>query len=975
MVNFVEQELEGAPSRSPDWRSWNLYQWSEVLLDHYFRRSEGNDDEPVSSLVVVGEELARAAGDPSADPDEVEAALIEKVIRGAREKGLWAHARDRVRMAKPDYLAHLVVGCLAATDLEHQDDNRYIERLANLTGPARGDLNLEEIPKLWASLVDWLSENADQYRQLVLPDPGGWTRIGYTVKLSFPSRSDQRALGRLLNTEGLVEPDPPLAPVLHAIESAARGAFTERFRAEFDDFKLRRSQGTPLPVLRSSPFWSAIRAATTVEARLPGGEAFSDCALIATDDGFDVEFWIACDQGVRVAGVETIAADDPLGSWTHVMVIDGNPEDAVASLLRSELNLPRLTSQSRGGLIPFTVERHGALESASRAQLDESESALVTDHLVDIVRNRFGSLRTKTRSSGFPGWSFLTDVRVHTLPAEELHGTELERCSILFEALLPAVIRVAGGVKVGSSWLGEQGLLPRIRAAGASSVTASQNGDTLELVPDRDGDWRFPSRHLDGEVIVEACFPDQAKDRTIRFDPAPSHENFKQRSDPLSWIFEHQARARSLNERLASPEVVPAIPDASDVILLGRDVGSFPLDRAAAAWAIETIGSRRSLRAVAPTNELDPTAMSPNPGSRRKWRKLLGKSGLEGDDREVRSLLITAIRSEDLPVRDLEDAPPMPPDTNPARHRNLDRVVEALVAIANSRVGFDRREFTELAARLLDTDFLGAQRILRAWQEAELVDDLVKVNWSGRKLSAVQPFLAAFQVDQEFRGTLRGLALPTTISELESIATESGIETSVVPACSPFVPESLVLHASSMSKLEQIAAAARLRIANLELNAFATFESRDLLSRHPVVGGYHVEGEESHSPGPKMQRRWRVKAPSFWTVALGGFSAWSYFREASRFWAQAMAGEIGVDEVGDRDIAVSGCYLPLASARWLSSLGGGNSGPLSAAPDADYRYRAPSRALRTRFLSGLQEFARDTLPQLHGGPRETQTHD
>src|SRR4051794_7282731 len=99
-----------------DWRSRTLYEWSEALLDHYFGIETSN--EPVEALVVVGEELAAAAGDVDADPASLEKALVRKVLRGVGKHNFWLHAQEKAGGTKPYYLAHLAVACLAATDIE-----------------------------------------------------------------------------------------------------------------------------------------------------------------------------------------------------------------------------------------------------------------------------------------------------------------------------------------------------------------------------------------------------------------------------------------------------------------------------------------------------------------------------------------------------------------------------------------------------------------------------------------------------------------------------------------------------------------------------------------------------------------------------------------------------------------------------------------------------------------------------------------
>jgi hypothetical protein len=964
-------ELE-TPARG--WDRWTLYEWAEALLGHYFERDD-DDEGAVRALVVVGEELARAVGDPEADPDAIETALVGAVVRGVGDRGFWNHARERARFARPYYFPHLVVACLAATELEdsEEDEGSYIRRLDELTFPARASLNLEIMPGLWANLETWLNAHADGYRSLRLPDPGGWTRIGQTVKLAFPSRRDQRALVRRLVTQDLLQPDPPVGPVLNTIDTARRSDFSPRFWSAFEEFKRERSVGTTLADLRASPFWSAVRATAGTERSTSSEDAGTQWALVGSDDGYDIEFSIVCNCQADIADGRVQTLDERLNGWTHVLALDSSTESAVAALLQERLRLPQLTNLVRGGVIPFVEGLHGELESGSRRNLDEANVALVDQTRVDDVVAQFGSPRTYRQESRFDGWTVVRNISLKATTAEELRGTTLDTSWVLHEALAPPAIYVRGGIRVGHAWLGVKELLPIVRVPQTSAITATQAGTSLRLEALGDDKWCFSSNDLSGTILLEAEVSGRSVRRELQFVLAVSHEHFRMPKDAAHWVYEDQARARTFVERWNSEAELIPIEDAAETIVLGRDIGTFPTSDESAAWAIHTFGSDVWLRPLAGYEELKPRAMTANVSARRKWRKLLSDANDHVDDELLKRIVNAAVRDGTLPIAERADQVPEPPVEPASPHAQLGRLVTAMVAVSNSRAGLEMRHFKDLVVRMMGVAPAFTRAIVRAWQEADLIDELVRVTWSGRRIHAVRPLLAVFELDGGCRAILRGLVLPTTIADLCQAARNVGVSTAPVGSPSPFVPRSVHFRAERFSQIEGLADAFGLPVVRLGPQPFASSDGWDLFGERPTVG-YHFTPEQAPDEGTTFRRYWRSQGPSYWTVQRGRVATWSHFREAALFWAQALAGGPTVDEIGERDFEVASCHVPLAAARWLSSLGGGLSGPTAEDADSPYLYRAPSRALRARFLAEMQEFASATLTRLDDGNGGTCAH-
>jgi hypothetical protein len=947
------------------WRNWNRFDWSEALLKHYFGASGTTD--PVRALVVVGEELVRVVGDPEAQSLEVESLLVERVLRGVGDNNFWFHAKTAAGSSKPHYLGHLITACLAATDLDDGDENSYIARLADITGSARGDLNLEVMAELWRLLSGWLGAHSDAYRPLILPDPGGWTRIGYTVKLAFPSRRDQVALARVLSSCNLTVEDPPVGLVIDAVLAARRGAFSERFRSEFDAFRRNRDAAVASSLLRESPFWLAVRA--TADASVSEHSGAVHWALLALDDGFDLDLRVVSDGQVTGGPMETVELEEQIGRWTHEVKGDSSTDDPVAVVLDGACSLLGISQLVKGGLIPLVEELHGNLESSGQREvLPDAHSALVSDPLLPEVTSRFGSRRSRPRACGVEGWSFVEGLALRVAGSRELRSTPLKDCWILHESPSPTRIRTVGGVRVGSAWLGNPHLLPAFRAESAISMTARTGGVIIPLRRHGTDAWELPSEGFEGQLEVFAESSDQTLRTHMEFVRSPSSESFRVPGSPASWIYEDQARSRSFAHRWSEDSTgIMEIAHAERTVYLGRDIGDFLDGPDGAAWAVVEFGSARIIRPLMSVAESMPRGQVLDPGARRRWRKKLRVDQATSCEPEVASTLRHIIsntsQQKDLPiVTGGADGRPVPaPNLRP--HPRLDDVVTATVAISNRQVGLDRRRFTALLCETLAVEPSASSLIVRAWQEAGLLDELVNVRWSGRKLLAVPPHFKVFRVTSGIRATLCGLSLAVTSTELASIAVGMGMTAASVEPSSPFVPKTTIVQADSLDQIAQLAAQRRLPLHFIPAAPLLSHDGRDLNGDPPRIG-YRTEPAEAIGETVKVARRWQRGAPSFWTIHTSEVTTWTHFFEAARFWARLLAGTLESDLRGPFDFTLGTTRMPLAAARWLSVIGGPRSGPTGPEPGDPYVYSAPTAASRTRLLDELRRFEAETVESL-----------
>lgn len=255
-----------------DWKAWNIQGWNEKLLAHFFERSEGQQT-PVVTLLVTSEALARVSGDPDADPEEARTAFVQAVRIGIKQsKSLLESASDYPgwpgpppRAAKPRFVAHLLLTCVAASESSDElgSEESFITRLRLLTDNQLPDQSLHNLPHLWEHLAAWLGKNEQTYRRLLLPNPGAFTRIGHTIRLSFPDRRDQKLLSDLLDRAGLAGLEPPVGRLLSLL-SSERSRFRPSFIAAFDEFRrlFHTSDRQQAKHLLEHRFWEAVREAS-----------------------------------------------------------------------------------------------------------------------------------------------------------------------------------------------------------------------------------------------------------------------------------------------------------------------------------------------------------------------------------------------------------------------------------------------------------------------------------------------------------------------------------------------------------------------------------------------------------------------------------------------------------------------------------------------------------------------------------------
>jgi hypothetical protein len=952
-----------------EWKQWNLKMWNERLLFQFFRSNEERPL-PIVVLLVTTDELARAAGDPNANPEEVRDAFICSVRAGlARSRSLLEDASDYLGWPgppdpelSPRFVAHLIFTCVAASESSDElaDEGSFISRLRDLTNDQLPEHSLPMLARLWEHLVVWLAANEGKYRQLTLPDPGRFTRIGYTVKLAFPDRRDQKLLSELLDSAGLSGQEPPVGRVVSLVASE-RGGFRESFLRAFNEFRrlFETSVGRAVPGLLNHRFWAAVREAAL---RGRGQPRFSDATVrisfLAAEEEDRLALFAVADQRNDEADVEFLELPFPSGPWRFALspkgaqTLDAQQLQEVAqAILDGSLRLPRLASYVAQGLLPFFVGTHGLLELADREQLGDVSVALVREGMHLDLFHVLGRGSATTRPSAYAKWVQVHDLDLRALPFAKLDGTLLSRTWILHESVRPTSIRLVGGVPADDGWLAVHEVLPQVTVPDASTVVLKYADKELTLTRLNDGSWAFPSEDLIGEFLIVASLDGGEDRRKIRFNAAPASEVFKGPSDPDAWIVEEVSGTGTLSSfggMATDMRDNDCARLCERIAYLSPDVGVFTGTDDQSAWCITHFAGRLTgLRGALRGESAMPSAQVENATARRRWRKMLFDSvpswsdpGFEKARGHLRASLST---HEQLPKIELKQpVPNLMPIRLSSPRTTVDRLVRIVSGLAATRSGIDWRDWAVLAQRILDIDVPLLAQVTRAWMEAGLIDIGSSARWWHRSVFARTPHLLAFKIAEQAGATLSGLALSTTVAEVQRIALQIGMLVEERFSVSSLVPNTISLRAPNAQSLQDLGAACGLKLFWIDLSCL----EHGLSSRHngTSVPPEHYEevrrwpywslkkGDHSEVT---VEHRMRRDRPDYWIVSREEFRLWFYDLNVTRCWGAALLREPLVMEAGEWFLEANHAYVPLPIARVVNLLGLGLAGPTD---HGRYRY-------------------------------------
>lgn len=523
---------------------WNHRQWNERLFVHHFdRQGSPGPLRPVTSVCVVDEEFANIVGVSLAHGAAARDAFVRTIrdaLRNTRSD-LCGHALAAQHgwntglEEPPPFFGHLVLSCLAMSEVgasssEIADDRSYAARISRVAG-AHTQHPPDRLPELWQQVVDWLRRANEQlvrprYRELVLPSPGGLTRIGYSYRLAFPSGRDLAPLRAVLAPcrNGLEEVSP-----MRVIGLLRRSShqLTPELLDRLEDFETDLANGTEGP--SRSGFWSAVERALVVDADAAarGVDVRTCFALLGeydTDD--ELTFHVCSDGPSAPPGVTATPLPARLGSWTHLLARHpGRPQDLTNQVFALQVQLPGITAYIKGGVVPLRRE-HQFLAIAIDVD-DQVDLFLVRDALVPKFQTLLASKRSHTRPSSVTGW---TEIEGSTLVPQRSRA-DLQRLGLVAAMYLVSSdtgrqITIRGGIRLPDGFLALPRVLPRFKSRAPSLVFEREQGPAgSSVVLAREGDEHVVPHGFDvepGAYVVRAP-GNEVRSVRVRFSEGPVH--------------------------------------------------------------------------------------------------------------------------------------------------------------------------------------------------------------------------------------------------------------------------------------------------------------------------------------------------------------------------------------------------------------------------------------------------------------------
>lgn len=953
------------------WALWTLAQWNERLLKHFFGR-RSVDDAPVTTLLATQEELARATGDLSAQPEVVRDVFVDAVLRSVRRESLLDTAVDYYGYpgpplddAVPPFVSYLVFTCIAAAESSDElaSEGSFVARLRVLSKHQLPESSIHHLPRLWENLAAWLArpDNLARYRPLKLPDPGGLTRIGYTTKLAFPYRRDQRELADLLDREGLLGHEPPVGKVL-ALVVRERARFFRRFKDAFDEFRQQYAAGAGQDSSRllDHRFWSAVR-----EAALLGRGRGEDVTLqgraqlLAEVQDDQLEILVVTDMATDTRdALSSVELPVSYGPWKYALLekrdaasLDGaSIARAANALLALEHRVQPVSAAIEQGVLAFVETNHGLLELASREHLKLAEFALVRKDLEGDLVRICGRATTKVAPTRYKGWVQIYGLDLSPRESEQIEASDLRRVWMLHQSVSRVSVVLTGGIPVEDGWLGLRGLLPRVRAANAATVVLQQEEREHALSRLGNDEWALPDRDFAGACTIELVSKSgEHATRQLRFALAPSLEEFKEPSDRDAWIAEGVGGTYAASQGSPFNARQPADAEhlAERLFYLGANIGEFVDGESRAAWVVTEFAKKRVARRGGQTTT--PVEQSSDAGDRRRWKRLLFRSDPDPADaqfieqrRAVKQFGAGGLPEHEGKTEDVLAAAPSDVPSPP--FPEVERLVSAVAARANSKCGLSWQEWSELVQAILRVDPVRVDSITRAWQETGALDVLSSNRWRHRGVFACRPRLATFASGSRIGATLIGLALPSTRASLLRVARRSGAQVEERFSCSPLVAPTLTIRARSISILEEISRATPAPVVFIdhELSRLQGLCTHNVSSSAPVAYQWktpwtHWSLATHETPAGVTVDHWkRDDRPGYWLVTTHQAQVWSYDLNVARLWATRMTGSEPLISAGDRVLEAHHAYLPLPIARLVSAFAPIVQGP---EPAHQWRYR------------------------------------
>jgi hypothetical protein len=429
-------------------------EWERALC-HHFLLASGDDVSPIRSFEVTPATLAVCR--PTRQMDDADAV---RSFRAAFRLNDICSAVEHGRYRRLDEIG--LPGCFSYLALtlfvdslmseEAGDDGAFRAKLSSFLGVERAFSNLAGVAQMWRDLSRWLEFRAAKdgsYRRLVLPDQGAWTHIGYTARLSFPSRLDKSLMARFLRDNPNLLSSPRTF-ITRFRNEAANPKMSTGLKQAFDEF--HEEFFADRRALADHRFWTFVQAAAR------GGENVAARPIqlfidLARDQD---ESWTIALEAIGPEKVDREHFNDLGAAATRALRF--GPHELTGSLARG-----------------FLVFRQiGNAKWRAAPDISECIGRVIVGLSSDMARQARESLGRLEQSGSW----FLTLEPV-LVGAAERAAIRLGARIMRRDFIVP--VTVSDGVRTGAFWLGRPPFLPQI-AADNENLSVRSEDDAVARV-------------------------------------------------------------------------------------------------------------------------------------------------------------------------------------------------------------------------------------------------------------------------------------------------------------------------------------------------------------------------------------------------------------------------------------------------------------------------------------------------------------
>ena len=299
---------------------------------------------------------------------------------------------------------------------------------------------LERLRPLWEELSAWLSHHHNHYPGVamlklpVIPTKGHYSIIGYPLRLSVPTRKDQRLLTDILAKSNLVGTEPPVREVVSLFQNKST-KFSPLYRELFREFVdgMKKFNRT---TLAQTSFWMSVReiALSTSPLGETAKPGFQTRVEMEDDDG---HFWlyVTCDREVQLKGFECLPLPAArISAYRYGLHSEsGAPGLADQVFLdeglgKSEELVHSLSVAVADGIALFVEDEDNVDVFTPNIPSSGRLSAIVGDRVASQLKLALSAnrLQTNVKKSRYAGW---TEWR--NLDAEDLQRIDFSKSAVL----------------------------------------------------------------------------------------------------------------------------------------------------------------------------------------------------------------------------------------------------------------------------------------------------------------------------------------------------------------------------------------------------------------------------------------------------------------------------------------------------------------------------------------------------------------